>query len=169
MAVTNDKTDSDNTCAEFVHSNVSMIASLLERLVFLASLRKPDTDEYYDCARDRLLALKSGKAEARAFQRGEQSIGLRCTDAELDNALRQEHLAVFEAWLCLNMRQQMAELERYASSQDIPPDTLSRQWVDGKSYEGLIPSSAIPVQCQLFRTDMKTGLAALVMRRFWGY
>lgn len=149
-----------------MHSSVSLIASLLERLIFLASLRKPDTDEYNNDACDRLLALKSGKAETPAVHRGEQGIGLPCTDAQLDNALRREHLAVFEAWLCLNMRQQTAELEGYASSQDVPPGILLRQWVDGKSYEGLIPSSAIPVQCQLFRTDMETGLAVLVMRKF---
>lgn len=169
MAVTDSKSDFDNTCAAFVHSSVSMIVSLLERLIFLASLRKLDTDEYYDGARDRLLALRSGKAETPAVHRGEQGIGLPCTDAQLDNALRREHLAAFEAWLCLNMRQQTEELEGYASRQDVPPGILLRQWVVGKLYEGLIPSSARPVQCQLFRTDMETGLAILTMRIVWGY
>lgn len=55
----------------------------------------------------------------------------------------------------------MAELERYASSQGIPAPTLSRKWIDEQTYEGLIPSDSIPVQRQLFRSDMETVLATL--------
>jgi len=50
----------------------------------------------------------------------------------------------------------------------IAPVVLLRKWIDEKSHERLIPSDSIPVQRQLFRTDMETVLAALLMRTFWG-
>lgn len=164
MTDTRGKTDSNDACTEFVHSTVSVIPSLLERLIFLASLRAPDTGEYHDRAIEALLTLKFGNAESGLVRRHEQVVGLPWGKAELDRALRHEHLAVFDDWLCLDLRHQTAELEGYASSQDIPASALSRKWIDEQSYEGLIPSDSIPVQRQLFRTDMETVLATLLVR-----
>jgi hypothetical protein len=119
------------------------------RLVFLASLRDPDTGEY----RDRVIEA--------------QAIGVPCGKAELDGALRREHLAVFEDWLCLDMRHQTAEMERYASDRDVPPPRFLRRWTDEKSYERLVPSGAMPPQRQLFLMNMEAVLAALSTRTFW--
>jgi hypothetical protein len=90
---------------------------------------------------------------------------LPCGKTEIDRALRHEHQAVFESWLCLDLRHQMADLERYASSQGIPAPTFSRQWIDEQFYEALIPPNSIPVQRQLFRTDMESVLSTLASRK----
>jgi len=157
----NDKTDFNKACAEFVRSAISILPSILERLISLASLRDLDTGEYQDRVIEALLALKFGKAETESVRRDEQLIELHCGRTELDRALRQEHLAVFEAWLCLNLRQQTAQLESHASRQGIPPRTLFGEWIRKKSYERLIPSGAMPFQRRLFLTDLETVLTSL--------
>jgi hypothetical protein len=159
MAATDDATDSNDPCAQFVHSTVSILPSILERLVFLASLHEPDTGGYNDRALEALVGLRFGK---------DATGSVRCGRLELDRVLRHEHAAVFEEWLCLTMRQRMAELATYASSQSTPPPTLLRKWIDEKSYIGLIPSDAMPVQRQHFLLEMETALAALLLRTFWG-
>jgi hypothetical protein len=156
--------DLKNPCTQFVHSAVSLLPSLIARLIFLAGLGEPDAGGSNDRIIEALLGLRLGKAEAGSAKRLEQVIGTRCGGPELARALRNEHLDIFEDWLCLKLRQQTAELERYAASQDIPPPILFRQWVDEKSYERLIPSGAMPAQRRLFLTDMETVLATLVMR-----
>jgi hypothetical protein len=166
MAGAHDESDSSNACDEFVHSNVSIIPSLLKRIVFLASLRDPETGQYHERAAAALHALKLGKAESGPVRIDEQVIGLPWSRAQLDRALHREHLAVFEEWLCLDTRQRMAELERYASGQDIPQATLFRDWIDEKPFKDFIPSGTMPVQHQLFLMDMETVLAALFMRAF---
>jgi hypothetical protein len=149
MPATDDTADFNNACTACVRSTVSAIPSILERLIFLASLREPDTGEYHDQV-----------LEARFA-------GLLCAKAELDRALRHEHRAVFEDWLCLDIRHQTEEMERYASNRDIPPPTFLRTWIDEKSYERLVPSGAMPPQRQLFLSDMEAAVAALSTRTFW--
>ena len=161
MAPRSDETDSNKACAEFVRAAVSIMPSVLERLVYLASLKDRNTGEYQDRVLEALLALKYGKAETDFVRRDEQTILSRCGKAELDRALRHEHMAAFEDWLCLNMHQQVAQLEGYASRQGIPPHALSGKWIHEKSYERLTPSGAMPVQCRLFLTDLETVLAIL--------
>ena len=161
MAPRSDETDSNKACAEFVRAAVSIMPSVLERLVYLASLKDRNTGEYQDRVLEALLALKYGKAETDFVRRDEQTIWSRCGKAELDRALRHEHIAAFEDWLCLNMLQQVAQLEGYASRQGIPPHALSGKWIHEKSYERLTPSGAMPVQCRLFLTDLETVLAIL--------
>ena len=161
MAPRSDETDSNKACAEFVRAALSIMPSILERLVYLGSLRDRNTDEYRDQVLEALLALKFGKAETDSVRRDQRTIWSRCGKSELDRALCHEHMAVFEDWLCLNMHQQVAQLESYASRQGIPPHALSGKWIHEKSYERLTPSGAMPVQCRLFLTDLETVLAIL--------
>jgi len=161
MAATDDKTDFNKACSEFVRSALSILPTVLERLISLAALRDLNTGEYQDRVLEALLALKFGKAEADSVRRDDQVIELRCRRAELDRALRQEHLAVFEAWLCLNLRQQTAQLESHASRQGMPSRTLFGEWIRKKSYERLIPSGAMPFQRRLFLTDLEIVLKTL--------
>ena len=161
MASKDDQIASNQACTEFVRSALSIIPFVLERLVYLASLRDLDTGEYQDRVLEALLALKFGKAEAHSVRRDEHAIGLRCGKAELDRALRHEHLAVFEEWLCLSPHQQIAQLECYASRQGIPSSTLFGEWIHEKSYERLTPPGAMPFQRRLFLTDLETVLTTL--------
>jgi len=146
MPATDGETDSNHPFAKFVHSKVSAIPSLIGRIIFLASCRKPDTGEYNDSA-----------LEARA-------IGSPCGGAKIDQALRHEHLLVFEDWLCLNMRQQVAEMELYASGQDVAAPLLFRKWLAEKDYLRFIPTGVSPIQHKLFVADLEAVLAVLLMR-----
>jgi hypothetical protein len=124
MPATDGETDSNHPFAKFVHSKVSAIPSLIGRIIFLASCRKPDTGEYNDSA-----------LEARA-------IGSPCGGAKIDQALRHEHLLVFEDWLCL----------------------LFRKWLAEKDYLRFIPTGVSPIQHKLFVADLEAVLAVLLMR-----
>jgi hypothetical protein len=168
MAATHDETGFNKACTEFARLAASIIPSLLARLIFLASFREPETGEYSDQVIEALLALKFGKAESDPDRRHEQFVGLQCERGELDRVLRHQHLADFEDWLCLNVEQQMAELECYASSQSIKAPTLVRQWIQEKPFERLIPPDALPFQRRLFLEDMETVLATLWRRAFGG-
>ena len=132
-------TNPQNACAEFIRSALSTIPSLLERLIFLTSLKDPGTGDYDE----RVLALKFGKEE-------------------VDRVLADEHRAVFEAWLCLNLKDQAAELERYAAKQDAPPRAVFSAWAHDKLYRRLIPPGAIKAQRDLFVTDMEVVLDLLM-------
>jgi hypothetical protein len=164
MADKDGQTDFNKACTEFVRSALSILPSTAERLIYLAFLRDLETDQYQDRVLEALLSLKFGKNETDSVRQGERDIGLHCGKVELDRVLRQEHLAVFEEWLCLNLRQQMVQLECYAARQAIPPRTLFAEWIHRKSYERLAPSGALPVQRQLFLTDLETILTTLA----WG-
>jgi hypothetical protein len=166
MAAIHDETGFNKACTEFGRLAESIIPSLLARLIFLASFREPETGKYTDQVLGALLALKFGKAETVPIRRHEQVIGLQCERGELARVLRHQHLAVFEDWLCLNVEQQMAELECYASSQSIKAPTLIRQWIQERPFERVIPPDALPFQRRLFLEDMETVLATLWRRAF---
>ena len=121
-----------------VRSALSTISSPLERLIFVASLRDQATE-----AGQRIPALK--------FYR-----------AEIGHVLGVEHMAVFEAWLCLNLQQQALELKRYVSNQEAPTGAVLDEWTHQKPYRRLIPSGAIQAQRALFLVDMEAILGILV-------
>ena len=121
-----------------MRSALSTISSRLERLIFVASLRDLATE-----ADRRIPALK--------FYR-----------AEVGHVLDVEHRAIFEAWLCLNLQQQMLDLKHYLSNQEAPTGAVLDQWTHQKPYRQLIPSSAIQAQRDLFLSDMEAILRILV-------
>jgi len=168
MAATDEETGFNKACTEFVRLAISIIPSLLARLIFLASLREPETGEYNDRVIAALLALKFAKAETDPVLRQWQVTGPQCGKAELDRVLRHQHLAVFEDWLCLNVEQQMEELECHAASQGMQAPTMVRKWIQEKPFERLIPPDALPFQRRLFLEDMETALAILWRRALGG-
>jgi hypothetical protein len=134
-------TDSGKACAEFVCSALSTISSLLERLIFVASLRDPATGDY----NERLLALKFGRAN-------------------VEDVLAAEHMDIFEAWLCLNLEKLTIELELHLSNQEAPLRAVLGEWMHLKPYESLIPAGAMHAQRELFLTDMETILRTLARK-----
>jgi len=165
MAYEGEETDSNRACAEFVRAAISSMPSVLERLVYLASLKDLNTGEYQDHVLEALLALKFGHTNGDPARRGAQVLGLRCGKAELDRALRREHLAAFEDWLCLDLRHQVAQVESYAARQGVPSHALSGEWMHKKSYERLTPSGAMPFQRRLFLADLERVLSILSRRQ----
>ena len=134
-------TDAEKAGAEFVRSALSAILSLLEHLIFVTSLKDPKTGAYIE----RVLALKFGRAE-------------------VNHVLSVEHTAIFEAWLCLNLREQTVELEHYLSNQETPLYAVLDEWTHRQSYKQLIPPGATQTQRGLFVTDMETILRTLVLQ-----
>jgi hypothetical protein len=132
-------TDSEKACAELVRSVLSTISSLLERLIFIASLRDPATGDY----QERIPELKS-------------------YTAEVDHVLGVEHQILFEDWLCLNLEQQTLELDHHVSNQEAPRRAVLGEWTQQKSYQQLIPRDATQTQRELFMRDMETILRILV-------
>jgi hypothetical protein len=82
--------------------------------------------------------------------------------AEVGHVLGVEHMAVFEAWLCLNLQQQTLELKHYVSNQEAPTGAMLDEWTQQKPYQRLIPSGAIQAQRDLFLIDMEAILRILV-------
>ena len=132
-------TDSEKACAELVRSVLSTISSLLERLIFIASLRDPTTGNY----QERIPELKS-------------------YTAEVDHVLGVEHKILFEDWLCLNLEQQTLELDHHVSDQEAPRRAVLGEWTQQKPYQQLIPPDATQTQRELFMRDMETILRILV-------
>jgi len=71
-------------------------------------------------------------------------------------------MAIFEAWLGLNLQRQILELKRYISNQEAPPGAVLVRWTHLKPYQRLIPSGAMQAQRDLFLKDMETMLRILV-------
>ncbi len=134
-------TDSGRDCAEFVREALSNIPSLLERLIFIASLRDPATGSY----KERVLALKFGE------------------DA-VERVLSEEHIDTFGTWLCLTLEQLTMQLELHLSSREAPLRAVLNEWMHRKPYERLIPAGATDAQRDLFLTDMETILRTLARK-----
>jgi hypothetical protein len=141
MTAGDSSTGSEKACAELVRSVLSPISSLLERLIFITSLRDPKTGGY----KEWIPALKS-------------------YTAEVDRVLGAEHRNIFEDWLCLNLEQQTLELDRHVSNQETPPRAVLGEWTRQKSYQRLIPPDATQTQRELFIRDMATILRILASR-----
>lgn len=165
MTPNSEETDSNGACAEFVRAAISSLPSVLERLVYLASLRDLNTGEYQDHVLEGLMALKFEHANGDPARHGAQVLGLLGGKANLDRALRREHLATFEDWLCLDLPHQMAQVESYAARQGVPPHTLSGEWMHKESYERLMPPGAMPFQRRLFLADLERVLSILSRRQ----
>jgi hypothetical protein len=131
-------TDSEKACAELVRSVLSTISSLLERLIFITSLRDPTRGDY----QERIPELKY--------------------TAEVDHVFGVEHKTLFEDWLCLNLEQQTLELDHHVSNQEAPRRAVLGEWTQQKSYQQLIPPEATQTQRELFMRDMETILRILV-------
>lgn len=116
---------------------LARIPTLFGRLIYLASLRNQSTGAYEHPA----LA---------------QMIG----DEQAGESLRRSHERVFQDWLCLNLEQQMADLQEYLSEIQNPAALLG-DWAGSGSYQGLAPAAAQDVERQLFVGDFQTLLALL--------
>src|SRR5579864_502607 len=91
--------------ADVWRHTLSQIPTMFGRLVYLASLRNPNSGRYEHHG----LALVFGKDDS-------------------SRALKKSHARVFSEWLAFSLEQQMADLELYLS--DLPEDkkTVLRTW-----------------------------------------
>lgn len=119
-------------------NTLSQIPSVFGRLVYLCSLRDPNSGLY-------------------------QHYGLAqvFNDEEADRVLRQSHEQTFAQWLCFNLEQQKADLDLYLAGLDGNRRTILDTWIRLAPYRGLIPSVVRDVERRLYLSDLETILELL--------
>src|SRR5712671_912916 len=118
---------------------LSQIPTTFGRLVFLSTLRDPNTGAY---------------AHYGFAQRvGEQAA---------DEALRQSHSQCFSEWLAFSLEEQKADLDLYLSGIDSDKRTILETWTRSKPYRNLIPSRAMEVERRLYNSDLEILLELLI-------
>ncbi len=130
---------SDEAPADHVWGHtLSRIPTIFGRLVYLASLRNPNSDSYEHHALMQMF--------------GSEHSG---------EILRESHSRVFHDWLCLTLEQQSADLQEYlAELQGNSVDILTT-WKQAKPYRNAVPNSARDVERDLYLSDLETLLEVM--------
>jgi hypothetical protein len=116
--------------ADLWRNTISQIPSVFGRLVYLASLRNPNSGAYEHHG----LALVFGEDDA-------------------NKALKNCHAAVFAEWLSFNIEQQKADLDLYISALFEDKRTVVEAWIRLAPYRNLLPASARGVERRLYMAD----------------
>ena len=122
---------------------LSQIPSVFGRLVYLSSLRNPNTDTY----------------EHHGFR---QMFG----SEESDRTLRESHSRAFAEWLCYSLEQQKADLDLYISGLDNNKKSIIEAWLRLAPYRHLIPGGARRAERKLYLADL--GALLVLLRNEYG-
>src|SRR5262249_51638458 len=117
---------------------LSQIPTTFGCLVYLASLRDPNTGRYHHY----------GLAQVY-------------TELQAERALRLSHIQAFNEWLGLSLEQQRSDLEEYLSSLEGDRRTVLENWKTLSPYKNLPPADASQAQRQLFVSDLEIILELL--------
>lgn len=124
--------------ADLWRNTISQIPTVFGRLVYLASLRNPNTGAYEHHG----LALVFGEDEA-------------------NKALKNSHTAVFAEWLSFNLEQQKADLDLYISGLFEDKRLIVENWIRLAPYRNLLPGSVRGVERRLYIADFTALLELL--------
>lgn len=119
-------------------NTLSQIPSVFGRLVYLSSLRGPNSGIYEHHG----LALLFGEEEA-------------------NRALRRSHEETFSDWLCFGLEQQKADLDLYLSELPGNRSMIIGTWLRLTPYRNLVPATGRPSEKQLFLSDFEALLQVL--------
>jgi hypothetical protein len=122
---------------------LSQIPSVFGQLVYLCSLRDPDTGFYRHFG----LAQSFGEAEA-------------------DSALRQSHEEAFHQWLAFDLEKQKGDLDLYVSGIQGEGKAIVETWSRVRPYLNLIPASAREIEKIVYSRDLE--LLLTLMRNVHG-
>lgn len=117
---------------------LSQIPAIFGRLVYLSSLRDPNSARYQHYG----LAQAFGETQA-------------------DETLRRCHEDVFAEWLSFNLEQQKRDLEEYLCGLDSDIRTTVATWIRLAPYRNLVPTAVRDPERQLFLADLETILELL--------
>ena len=129
----------ETAAADLWKSTLSQIPATFGRLVYLSSLRDPDTGEY------RHFGL------SQAF--GPQ---------DCHNVLLESHVATFGEWLSYNLEEQKADLDLYLAGVSSDRKTILETWVRLQPYRGLVPTYIRPMEKDLYLRDIESLLELLM-------
>ena len=113
-------------------NTLSKIPSLFGRLIYLASLRDPNSGIY----RHHGLGMVFGREES-------------------GRALRENHEQAFFEWLNLSLADKSADLTVHFHSLEDPLRVVLDYWLRTKVFTGYAPSVARPMERELFAKDLE--------------
>lgn len=117
---------------------LSQVPTTFGRIVYLASLRDPNTGQYHHF----------GLAQIY-------------TEIQADRALRLSHTQAFSEWLNYSLEQQKIDLEEYLLSLEGDRRTILETWKNLAPYRSLLPTDASEAERQLFVSDLELILELL--------
>ena len=120
-------------------NTLAQIPAVFGRLVYLSSLREPNTGRYEHHG----LSLVFGEEEA-------------------DRALRSSHSQTFSEWLCFDLEQQKADLDLYLAALLDNRWVIVETWSRLAPYRNLIPASATRAETELYLGDFEALLKLLM-------
>jgi hypothetical protein len=121
-----------SAASDLWRNTLSQIPSVFGRLVYLASLRNPNTGRYEHHG----LALLFG-------------------DDDSNKALKKSHTRVFREWLTFNLEQQKSDLDLYLSGLYEDKRTVLTTWLELEPYRNLVPVALRGVEKRLYTADLK--------------
>lgn len=124
--------------ADLFRHTLARIPSVFGRLLYLGSLRDPNTGVY----RHYGLTAAFGK---------EQSL----------HALRVSHNRTFREWLRLSLEEKHADLVTYLETLDDPRGLVVDYWLESRGYLACVPDVASKADRAWFASDIEELLASL--------
>lgn len=124
--------------ADLFRHTLARIPSLFGRLMYLSSLRDPNSGAY------RHYGL------ATAFGRDQSVL-----------ALETSHVRAFREWVRLSLAEKHADLAAYLDTLDDPKGLVVRYWLDSAGYAGCVPDAASKADRMLFMEDTRVLLTSL--------
>lgn len=129
----------DRTASEdLFRQTLARISSLYGRLIYLSSLRDPNTGAY------RHYGL------ATAFGRDQSA-----------EALQSSHRRTFREWLKLGLAEKHSDLVGYLETLDDPKGLVVRYWMESQGYLGCIPDTASKADRALYTSDIQQLLTVI--------
>ena len=126
--------------ADLWRHTIAQIPTIFGRLVYLSSLRDPNTGVY--------------KHWGLAQQFGEEAA---------DQALRQSHAQNFAAWLAFSLEGQKADLDLYLTSVEGDRNRILETWITMRPYANLVPAATLEVERRLYASDLEALLELLIV------
>lgn len=124
--------------ADLWRHTLSQIHTVFGRLVYLSSLRDPNTGQYQHYG----LAQMFGEQQA-------------------ERTLRESHQQIFQQWLSFSLEQQRADLEEYLTSLNGDRRTILATWSEVAPYRNLIPAGVREAERRLYLADLEAILELL--------